>query len=533
MQRRLVGRAASSGLAVGPALLLRAPETSKRKPGTVAEERAALADAVAGARDAVASLASELVGDAADMIAFQLALLEDDALTVSAYAQIEAGVAADVAWLSAMQEEIAGYETAEDEYFRARAADLTDIRDRVLRRLFGLQQADLPEGAIVVARDLPPSTFLGIDWSRGGGIALGDGSPTSHVAMLARSRGVPMVVGLGREVEKLAGTLLVDGGTGNVMIDPDSEAVSMARDASERLARRKASAVEWQCEPAVTVDGVAIAVLVNVSGAADIAGLPAAACDGIGLARTEFLTANLLRDEDAQYRTYAELVRWAEGSPVTIRTLDAGGDKPIPGYTVDGESNPFLGLRGLRLSLRHPDIFRIQLRALARAAALGPLKIMLPMVTHPAEFEAAHEHLRAVLAELAESRAAFAEPSFGMMVEVPAAALAAQDFAAGFFSIGTNDLTQYATAAARDGAEVADYADVLHPGVLAMIAHVVLAGRDKGIEVSVCGDAAGDARSIPALLAVGVRSLSVAPGLLPMVKQTIRELDLVRLTERA
>ncbi|GLH76268.1 phosphoenolpyruvate-protein phosphotransferase [Bradyrhizobium sp. SSBR45G] len=534
MGRRISARAASDGLAIGPAMILRALDGADRAKGSIAEEHAALAAAVASAREAVAELIGRVAGDAAELIGFQLALLEDDALTESAYAQIESGVAADVAWRSAMAEEIAGYEAADDEYFRARASDLADIRDRVLRHLFGLaDDAELPQGAIVVARDLAPSAFLGVDWSKGGGIALGEGSPTSHVAMLARGRGVPMVVGLGQQWEKLDGPLLVDGGRGLVIVDPGVEQIAAARTESEGLMRRKADAVARQHEPALTRDGTSVSVLVNISGPSDMTVLPAAACDGVGLARTEFLTANLLHDEEAQYGAYAELMRWAEGRPVTIRTLDAGGDKPIPGYTVDGESNPFLGLRGLRLSLRHPEIFRVQLRALARAAVLGPLKVMLPMVTNAAELEAARGHLRAVLSDLADSNVSFAEPAFGMMVEVPAAALAAQEFAADFFSIGTNDLTQYATAASRDGTEVADYADVLHPGVLAMIAHVVRAGRARDVEVSICGDAAGDVRAIPALLKVGVRTLSVSPGLLPLVKAAIRELDLTRLAEGA
>ncbi|CAL78343.1 Phosphotransferase system enzyme I (Phosphoenolpyruvate-protein phosphotransferase) (major [Bradyrhizobium sp. ORS 278] len=529
VERCIRGRAASEGLAMGPAVIRRALEGASRAKGSIAEEHAALAAAVARARDAVAELIASLQGDAAELIGFQLALLEDDALTEAAFAQIERGTAAEDAWRAAMAQEIAGYESADDEYFRARASDLADIRDRVVRHLFGLaDDGQLPSGAIIVARDLAPSAFLGVDWSKGGGIALGEGSPTSHVAMLARGRGVPMVVGLGRGWERLAGELLVDGTRAEVVVDPDPERIAAARREIDEFRRRKAEAIARQHEPALTRDGTPVAVLVNISGPNDMAIAPASAGDGVGLARTEFLTANLLHDEEAQYRAYAELMRWADGRPVTIRTLDAGGDKPIPGYTIDGESNPFLGLRGIRLSLRHPEIFRVQLRALSRAAALGPLKVMLPMVTNAGELDAARGHLRAVLDDLAKDSLAFAEPAFGIMIEVPAAALAAQDFAADFFSIGTNDLTQYATAASRDGAEVADYADVLHPGVLAMIAHVVRAARARGVDVSICGDAAGDVSAIPALLRAGVRALSVSPGLLPQVKAAIRELDLAR-----
>jgi phosphotransferase system enzyme I (PtsI) len=208
---------------------------------------------------------------------------------------------------------------------------------------------------------------------------------------------------------------------------------------------------------------------------------------------------------------------------VTIRTLDAGGDKPIPGYTVDGESNPFLGMRGIRLSLLHPDVFRIQLRALARAAVLGPLKIMLPMVTTPADLGAARRLLDEAVAALHARGVAAKAPPLGIMVEVPGTAIAIDQFDAAFFSIGSNDLVQYVTAASRDGADVAEYAQLSHPGVLRLIANVAAFGIAAGREVSLCGDAAADPRSIPALLEAGVRVVSVAPSAIARTKAAIRE----------
>ncbi len=526
-ERRLPGLPASTGLALGPAVALRAVGEAVRMQGSVADERQALAEAVADAHLAVATLAASLEGEASDILGFQAALLEDDALTESAYEAIDGGVPAETAWRQAMAEEIAGYENSDDPYFRARSADLADVRDRVLRRLFGLPEPEqTPLGSVIVGEDLPPSAFLGIDWSQGGGIVLGAGSPSSHVAMLARGRGVPMVVGIGPDWHGVSGTVVVDGAAGVVLTGPSPDSVEQARLRARELDRARAQAQARITEPALTRDGTRIAVMINLAGLDDVAGFPLEACDGVGLTRTEFLVEQALRDEDRQYELYAQLLRWADGRPVTIRTLDAGGDKPIAGYTVDGESNPFLGLRGVRLSLRHPDVFRIQLRALTRASALGPLKIMLPMVTAPEELEQARALLASVARELAAQGRPHALPALGIMVEVPAAAMAVEAFDAAFFSIGSNDLTQYATAASRDGAEVAAYADALHPGVLAMIAHVARHGAASGREVSLCGDAGGDPRCIPALLRAGVRTLSVSPGLVALTKGAIREIDL-------
>ena len=253
-------------------------------------------------------------------------------------------------------------------------------------------------------------------------------------------------------------------------------------------------------------------------------GIDPAHCDGIGLTRTEFLFAHGLGEavsEEAQFKIYAHLLDWARGRAVTIRTLDAGGDKPIPGLTPEGETNPFLGLRGIRLSLSRPDVFLPQLRALARAAARGPLKVMLPMVTVPREVEATRGLLQQVLAELAREGLPAAMPRLGMMVEVPAAALNVAAFDVEFYSIGSNDLVQYVTATSRDCAAVAGLHDPLDPAVLELIGRVVAHGSATGREVGLCGDMASDSRYLPALLDLGLASLSVAPSRLAKVKAQI------------
>jgi phosphotransferase system enzyme I (PtsI) len=292
------------------------------------------------------------------------------------------------------------------------------------------------------------------------------------------------------------------------------------------LSAAAARAAAFLGRPAATQDGTPIKVMVNIARPDEIDRIDAAACDGVGLMRTEFLFGHGLPDEETQYRAYAKVLAWAAGRPVTIRTVDAGGDKPVPGFTVE-EANPFLGLRGVRLSLARPEVFRVQLRALARAAVHGNLKVMLPMVTVPAEIGAAARLLDAALAELSAEGIPAVRPPLGIMVEVPAVAIVPEAFtAADFFSIGSNDLTQYVTAAARDGAHVAELNDFGHPAVMRLIANVAAFGASSGMDVSLCGDAGGDPLRVPALLEAGLRSLSVAPAALGPVKAAIAEIRL-------
>jgi phosphotransferase system enzyme I (PtsI) len=533
------GRPAAPGFAAGRVIALGAAVMARRVGGDPAGEAAALRAAMAKAAAELAALAAGAADDAAGILGFQIALLDDDALAAPAFAAIAGGAPADVAWRDALDDEIAGYRSAEDETFRARAADLCDLRDRVLTQLGGSAvdaavAIPIALGSIVAAVDLPPSRFLAIDWRAGGAVLLSEGSRNSHVAMLARARGVPMIVGLGIDPCRLAGEALVDAMGGELVLDPApaTRAAFEARRRSHEIGT--AEAASRVGAPAVTADGVAVAVHINVAGPDELTSLSPAICDGIGLVRTEFLFAGEgLPDEETQYRVYRWLTEWSEGKPVTIRTLDAGGDKPVAGLTAAGESNPFLGMRGIRLSLAHPEIFAVQLRALARAACHGALRIMLPMVTVPEELEAARALLDTEVATLRTAGVPATRPPIGIMVEVPAAALAVERFDAAFFSIGSNDLTQYVTAAGRDIAAVADLANPLNPAVLRLIRMVAEHGRASGREVSLCGDAGGDPEAVGALLAAGLRSLSVAPSALAATKAAIGRVDLGRRADSA
>lgn len=558
-ETRLCGQPASPGYARGPVHVLDGflngaqqvyhdPEGDPAAIGGLPQEQPVpdpareaikLSRAIATAADEMRVFISSLDADASrnrdaiGILGFQLVFLEDDALAAPALAAIAAGRAAIEAWRMTMDQEIQGYELAEEEYFRARASDLGDIRDRVLDCLQrGSSVADewlatIPQGALLLAGDLPPSRFLAIDWSRVGALSLLQGSPASHIAMLARSRGVPMIVGLHTAPHRVTDwqglEAIVDANAGELVIRPGAASLAKYAACRQREAAIDAVAEGLRFESVRTADGTPIRMYINLSDLQELDSVDPGSCDGIGLARTEFLFQREagLPSEETQYQTYRRLVEWAAGRTVTIRTLDVGGDKPIPGLTLEGETNPFLGVRGLRLSLARPDVFRVQLRALARAAAHGQIKLMVPMVTMPHELERVRQMLDEALTSLVREGTPAARPIVGMMVEVPAAAIAADEFDAGFFSIGSNDLAQYVAAVGRDVGALADLASPTQTAMLRLIRYVVRVGNRHGIETSLCGDAASDPAEVAALLGTGLRTLSVAPAQLARVKLAV------------
>jgi phosphoenolpyruvate-protein phosphotransferase (PTS system enzyme I) len=517
------GRTASIGFAYGPFVRISAAAEGNRKAGSRAEEALALRDAIQSSSGEIAELAAVAGGEAAQILEFQVALLDDEDFLDPVFAVIAEGSPADAAWSSALNEQIADYNSAADEYLQARSSDLADLRDRVLRILRGGENeaVKIPNGAIVCADDLPPSRFLEIDWSGGGGLALLRGSPTSHVAMLARARGIPMVVQLGSVSN--AAVALLDGEGATLELDPNAEQIGLFERRREIHRKSRASARAILRRPAALWGGERIRLLINIQRVEDLEHADAQYADGIGLMRTEFLLSGSggMPDEETQYQAYDAVLRWAGQRPVTIRTFDAGGDKPVPGFTREGEANPFLGVRGLRLCLSRPDVFTVQLRALARAATRGNLKVMFPMVTTATEFEAARSLFVEVVQGLQANGVPAMLPELGIMVEVPAAALAIAEFKAAFFSIGSNDLAQYVLACDRSNGALASLMDPLNPAVLALIRRTMEHGRRAGIATSLCGDMAGDPRCIPALLDCGLRELSVNPPVLAQIKHTI------------
>ncbi|WP_425406364.1 phosphoenolpyruvate--protein phosphotransferase [Hwanghaeella sp.] len=523
-ERHIKGYVASRGYAAGPIhVLAEVDMQSTASTGTPEEEAGKLKAALAGAGEDLTLLLDGLEDDdAAGIVEFQIAMLEDEELFGPALTAIAAGKSAHEGWRDCMNAAVEDYRSSDDSYFAERATDLVDMRDRVLRALAGIGETEISPGTIVVANDLSPTRFLTTDWS-GCGVALHGGSPTAHVAILARARGVPMIVGLNGTDAPVAGDGLLDAENGVLIVSPRAETRRRFeqdwKGAREQAVRDRV----YLDKPALTAAGNRVKTYINCAQPADLEALDPAHCDGVGLVRTEFLFEDgaALPTEDEQYEDYRRIVDWADGRPVTLRTLDAGGDKPIAGVTIDGESNPFLGVRGIRLSLMDPPFFKQQLRAMLRASAHGPVKIMVPMVTAPSEMAAVRDMLDEAASELRAAGKAIGSYQLGMMVEVPSAAISVEEFDCDFYSIGSNDLVQYVTACGRDNPALNHLARPDASAVLSLIRHVAGFGASKGREVSVCGDMAGDPAYVPKLLDCGIDALSMAPTALARVKGVI------------
>jgi len=529
----LAGQVASAGLALGAIWFDDSHVEQARRAQLPDEEAKALRQALAAAVGELTTLSGQIDELAAEILEFQIAMLEDDELAAPAFSQIADGVAADTAWLDAIAAQVETYSADDSEYFRARAADLEDLRDRVLAHLRGgAVEIDAGiAGHIVVTDDMPPSRFLALVSHDIAALVLRAGSASSHVAILARARGIPMLVGVGHIDGALAAgrpCALIDGEKGCLIVDPDiDQQKSFETRMAERLARQR-DYERLLPLPATTRKGTDIAVMVNVDDPALLAGIDIRHCDGSGLVRTELQLDGLdaAMDEALHTGVYRCVMAWASGKPVVFRTLDAGGDKPIPGLTHEGEANPFLGVRGLRLCLERPEVFEIQIRAMLRAACDGDLRIMFPMVTAPDEFERARRIVIDVHAAMTAGERPDKLPPIGMMIEVPAAALRIAEFDADFFSIGSNDLIQYTTACSRDEASLSALQDPRNPAVLELIARVVDHGRQCGKGVSLCGDMASNPDCLADLVGLGLRTLSIAPAALGQIKAALNELDI-------
>ncbi len=533
----MTGLPASPGVAVGPARRFRTPELEvPDDPGRGPElERGAFEAAIEATRRDVEAQRRSVAGRAgayrAAIFDAHLLFLDDEALVGPAIAAIDAGEPAAKAWRDAIDGEVREWEAIDDEYQRARAADLRSVGTQVLARILGLEvpRPALAEPGILVAADLVPAEAAALDPETALGVATAFGGPTSHAAVLARSLGIPAVVGLGTEVLDVAeGTpLALDGDRGLLAIDPTEDV--RARYRARRLAAAEAdrSARAESHAPATTRDGATVEVAANVGTPGDVAAAVAAGCDGVGLFRTEFLfmSREAMPGEDEQEAAYRAAAEALQGRPMVVRTLDAGADKPLPYLAQAEEANPYLGVRGLRLGLERPELLEAQLRALLRVAADHPIRVMFPMVATLDELRRgrdAVERAGAAIGGVPE------RVQIGVMIEVPSAALIADRLAveADFFSIGTNDLTQYTLAAERGNDRVAALADPLHPAVLALIARTADAGAAHGRWTGVCGELAGDPYATALLLGLGVRELSMSAPAIPHVKRAVRGTDL-------
>ncbi len=388
----------------------------------------------------------------------------------------------------------------------------------------------MPEGPVILAaEDLAPSDTASLDPKRTLGLVTAGGGPTSHTAIIARALDIPAIVAVGGSLlEQPDGTIcILDGNAGKLYPAPGEAALASARQAQQDLRGRRDEEYETRYQPAILMDGSRVEVAANIGKPEEAAQAVEAGAEGVGLLRTEFLFLGRATPptEDEQFAAYGEMTAALNGLPLIIRTLDIGGDKQIPYLSLPPEANPFLGVRGIRLCLRRPDLFEPQLRAIYRAASTGPIRIMFPMVATIEEWRSAREQAERVRRELG------APPvEMGIMVEVPSTVLLAREFAreVDFFSVGTNDLTQYALAMDRQHPSLAKQADALHPAVLRMIEGVVRAANAEGKWVGVCGGIAGDPRGAVILAGLGVKELSMSIPGIAAVKAHLRRISLAQ-----
>jgi phosphotransferase system enzyme I (PtsI) len=479
-----------------------------------------------------------------DIFDAHLLVLEDPVLIQEVTRTIEQEHAnAEYAFHTVAEKYATALAAIEDEYLRERATDMRDVTARMLNNLLGHAGPDLrhlPESCIIISHDLTPSTTAQLDRHHVLGFATDIGSQTSHTAIMARSMGIPAVVGL-KDASTILQTgdyVLLDGFNGLVIVNPTSQTLFEYGQLVRRQVALEDKLRDQQDKPAVTLDGHRVLLTANIEQAEDAESVLTCGAEGVGLFRTEylFINRNALPSEEEQFESYHRVAARLKPHPVVFRTLDLGGDKFLSLLNVPHEMNPFLGWRAIRLCLQETDMFRTQLRAILRASAVGNVKIMYPMISGLAEVDQANALLAECQAQLrAENKPFDEQMKVGVMIEIPSAAMVAGALArrTRFFSLGTNDLIQYTLAVDRLNEKIAHLYEPTHPAILRLIKLTVDAAHQNGITVSVCGEMGGDPVLAPLLLGLGLDELSAAPTLIPRMKFFIRRLKLSEAKELA
>ncbi len=535
------GIGVSRGIAIGPVFQFRKTslEFETYCPEDSTQEWRRFQEAVDVTRTKLNEIYTQAVAslgaDEAAIFQAHLTILDDPDLHDSVKQVIQSqGINAEAALREVAEEYCRQLEMLEDEYFRARAADIRDVSDSCIKVLLDVTESSyeaLGVASIIVGAELTPSDCVLLDKSKVLGFCTIEGGPTSHTTILARSLGIPALVGVVPEILSITtgSDAILDGLKGELIVEPGQDCLSDYQRLKAYQDGQFATAIEETHRPAITQDGYGVKVMANVG---DLAGAQEAVsygAEGVGLLRTEFIyfQRSAMPDEETQYQIYRQILDAFGDRPVILRTLDIGGDKQLPYLSLPVELNPFLGVRGIRLCLQKTDLFKPQLRAAIRAGSGKNLLLMFPMLTKASELREARGLFDECRNELLEEGLAVADRmEIGIMVEVPAAALLADSLAAeaDFFSIGTNDLSQYTLAADRTNASLSELVSAFDPSVLRLIAMVVEAAHKQGKMVGVCGELAGEPLAIPILVGLGVDELSMNPPAIPIAKQSVRGL---------
>ena len=537
----LKGVGASAGIGIGKVICIREQnlDYSQVQYQGREQEKARLKQAVETFCEKTQRMAEDIrqrVGQKeSEILSGQVMMLSDPFMVSQMEDAIQSGSCAEAAVDTVCQMYIEMFSNVEDELMKQRATDIGDIKTRMLRLLLGVESVDmasLPKGTVLAAKDLTPSMTVGLQKENVSAIITEVGGKTSHSAILARALEIPAVLGIPDALQQLTDgqTAIVDGATGQVLTEPDAETLYHYTKLQEEQLRQKAMLSIYRDKPTTDASGRSYQLYANIGSVMEAQAALENGAEGIGLFRTEFLFMDrpAMPDEEEQLEAYSSVSHLMKGKEVIIRTLDVGGDKKLPTLELPHEDNPFLGFRAIRMTLSHPEIFRPQLRAILRAAAYGDVRVMFPMIGSMDQLREAKALLREQEQTLQAEGVPTGPVKVGMMVEIPAAAVLAEEFAkeVDFFSIGTNDLTQYTLAVERGNAAVAHLYAPEHPAVLRLIAMTAQAAAERHIPCGMCGEAAGDPKLAPAFVGMGVNELSMSPRRVPAVRKLLSGLTM-------
>ena len=534
----LKGKGVSKGIGIGNAKVLKNEEIEltdfkiENKENELNYFKKCLNEVIEDTKKVV----EKISGTEADIMNAYLMILQDPTLTRETERLIceegyNAGYAVKVGFEAI--EEV--FKNMEDEYMSSRASDIEDMKQKVLNKVVNkadINLSNLPENTILVGKDLSTSDTAKLNLNSIAGIIIENGSENSHVSIMARTHEIPAIVGTKNALESINNgeNIAINGGTGEIFINPNAEEIDKLNKMKEEMQDEKGSLSKFKNKKSITKDGYKTEIVANIGSPKDMEAVLENGAEGIGLFRSEFLymDSETMPTEDEQFEAYKEVLEKAEGKRVIVRTLDIGGDKDLKYLNLDKEDNPFLGYRAIRICLREPEIFKIQLRALYRASVYGKLAIMLPMISSVDEIRSAKEIINEVKKELKEENFKFDKNvKIGIMIEVPSAAIMAEELAkeCDFFSIGTNDLIQYTVAVERGNEKISDLYTKFHPAVIRLIKMAIDGAHDAGIFCGMCGEAASDERFIPILVGLGLDEFSMNPTKILNSRKLVRSLN--------
>lgn len=492
-------------------------------------------------RESIEKLKSKDMKEQAAIMEAHRMMVQDPMMADNIMAKIEELGNAPKAVLKAAEEQAVMFEQMEDEYFAARAVDLRDVGKRVAKYILGVKEPEIgDEKVILCGREIEPSVIAGMETEKIAGVLLGSGSTTAHAVIIAKARAIPTIVGLNKEdrIDRIADGdhVIMDGERGEIVVNPAPEDIASY---DEKIKKQKELAAHYAALkdlPAVTTDGVKVDLMANIGTHMDVDNALNYGAEGVGLFRSEFVFMGRqeIPTEEDQFKAYKEAVEKCKGKLCVIRTMDIGGDKPLPYLNIPEEENPFLGYRAVRISLQRRDLFLPQLKAILRAGVYGKAAIMIPMIINVAEFKKVKEFIEEAKLELAHEGKAYSDDvQVGIMVETPAAAIMTPVLAkyVDFFSIGTNDLVQYTLAVDRGNANISYFYNHFNPAVLRLVQRTISSARENGIWAGMCGEMASDPNAAVLLMAMGISELSMSAPSIPRVKEKIRSISSVKAKE--